>query len=535
MPKIATEQEEEEGQEALTLDQELDLVQANFEINLIDAERDYYGMMKEFMMVAAGIGGGFEDTHELHVTKIDEDLNFVDAEGWKATHDNVWGAMDVTSHNPLHQQINSDDSSNMNRDDGVNSSSSSSSSSRRKNGSSDGSSNNADKSHDGERNDRRVQSNKIRTVDCCVHTTTSTEQDSKSRSNPSSSILHDFAIVFLSDDAWDNPATPPMPTHLLARRTGRQVEYTSEVDLRHLQAQRAELHEEAMLTFAHVSGTNALTTLSPVVWDSGATLVVPLHHSDLVIHHDEYDGIASSDDGKTISPCDRSNCCPDQESEEDQINKKREREKGRNGNKKAHQRQFHIYLHSYLLHKSHDVMNNSSQQDTCMLLARMQFGIPAIDARRTLDNRVPTVHLWGAIDGAVPANMHTPSATALVMFQTTLSDKIFREIPSRTKGKIRNIIAHLEILMPTSAQLGLLKILTACTSERASQQHYEQNNDELHDQSLAVEHGETACLYYNTNPSATASETKNSKILLEWGREERNDPTNPPGEEPDFL
>jgi len=369
MPEEETKEEEEEEQEAWTLDQELYLVQANFEINLTYAERDSYDAMKEFVMAGACIGGGFEDNHELHDMKIDEDMNYVDDEGWRATiddewnrmmkhgvfksineeevpkgstiidltwamkkkpngtlrarmaargfnqvdvecfdsvsiaapvmtmvsillmmmimmvvvswhflstdllvmdnrvsHDNVWGEMDgiyhcnfITPQYFLHQQINSDDSSNNNRDDGANSSSSSS------NGSSNGSSNNADKIHDGEQSDRGVKSNKTHTVDCCfpfVHyytnrrlyldnqyedngqlscqrITTSTEQYSKSRSTLSSCIYIDF----LSDDAWDGSATPPMSTYLLPRRTGCQVEHNWETDPRHLQTQCADIRE----------------------------------------------------------------------------------------------------------------------------------------------------------------------------------------------------------------------------------------------------------------------------------------------------
>jgi len=59
----------------------------DYEIKLSDAEVHYYDTMKqfpenEFGCVGTGLGGGFQDTHELHVMKYNEAMKTQDAPGW---------------------------------------------------------------------------------------------------------------------------------------------------------------------------------------------------------------------------------------------------------------------------------------------------------------------------------------------------------------------------------------------------------------------------------------------------------------------
>ena len=86
---------------------------SNYQICLTDAEVKYYEAMKEleevhsdaheFGFVGAGLGGGFENTAELHVMKYDAAMKTKDAAAWKVAvdeeHDrmvnnNVWKPID---------------------------------------------------------------------------------------------------------------------------------------------------------------------------------------------------------------------------------------------------------------------------------------------------------------------------------------------------------------------------------------------------------------------------------------------------------
>ena len=53
---------------------------------LMPEEEEYYDAMesaKEISMVGAGIGGGFNNTHELHALKCDEAMKGPDEEQWR--------------------------------------------------------------------------------------------------------------------------------------------------------------------------------------------------------------------------------------------------------------------------------------------------------------------------------------------------------------------------------------------------------------------------------------------------------------------
>ena len=63
---------------------------ANYEIALSAAEVHYYATMKslgadpgEFGCVGTGLGGGFENTQELHVKKYKQAMQSVDKENWE--------------------------------------------------------------------------------------------------------------------------------------------------------------------------------------------------------------------------------------------------------------------------------------------------------------------------------------------------------------------------------------------------------------------------------------------------------------------
>jgi len=65
--------------------------QSNYEISLTAAEEKYYdtmrdlsklGMNSEHCLVVAGLGGGFDNTAELHVMKYDEAMATDQAEEW---------------------------------------------------------------------------------------------------------------------------------------------------------------------------------------------------------------------------------------------------------------------------------------------------------------------------------------------------------------------------------------------------------------------------------------------------------------------
>ncbi len=75
-----------------------------YEIALTMAERNYYEAMKQFpdgefapgevALVGAGLGGGFENTHELHVMKYDEAMASADKEKWVIAVDQEHDRMD---------------------------------------------------------------------------------------------------------------------------------------------------------------------------------------------------------------------------------------------------------------------------------------------------------------------------------------------------------------------------------------------------------------------------------------------------------
>ena len=57
----------------------------DYEIKLTAAEENYYAAMRElgeFGLIGAGIGGGFENTSELHVMKFDEAMSKDDKSNW---------------------------------------------------------------------------------------------------------------------------------------------------------------------------------------------------------------------------------------------------------------------------------------------------------------------------------------------------------------------------------------------------------------------------------------------------------------------
>jgi hypothetical protein len=61
-------------------------------MKLIGAEVHYYHVMEELgqhpgkvACVGMGLGGGFEDTHKLHIMKYDEAMATKDKKGWEAS------------------------------------------------------------------------------------------------------------------------------------------------------------------------------------------------------------------------------------------------------------------------------------------------------------------------------------------------------------------------------------------------------------------------------------------------------------------
>jgi len=84
--------------------EEMGAIAANYEIGLTHAETNYYEAMREFpegefapgelACVGAGLGGGFSDTHELHVMKYDEAMASADAEKWKVSVKKEFGRME---------------------------------------------------------------------------------------------------------------------------------------------------------------------------------------------------------------------------------------------------------------------------------------------------------------------------------------------------------------------------------------------------------------------------------------------------------